>query len=151
MSTHDSSLGTTLDRLVPELDVSGDWEAVLRGAGRRTRRRRRVVALGVAVAALAIGVSPVGGAIADGVGDFSAWLRGTPGTPASSTDQEAFEQANGRSWAGFPPGTELRKLIFWALTQGQKGPYTAKLWFSPIPKVVLVAAEKTHKQVQPAT
>jgi hypothetical protein len=110
MSTHDSSLATTLDRLVPELDVSGDWEAVLRGAGRRTRRRR-VVALAVAAAALALGVSPVGGAIADGVGDFSAWLRGTPGTPASSADQQAFEQANQRSWAGFPPGTELRKLI----------------------------------------
>jgi len=46
---------------------------------------------------------------------------------------------------------ELRKLVFWALTQGQQGKYTAKLWFSPIPKVVLVAAEKTLKQVQPST
>jgi phosphate transport system substrate-binding protein len=46
---------------------------------------------------------------------------------------------------------ELRKLVFWALTQGQQGKYTAKLWFSPIPKVVLVAAEKTLKQIQPAT
>ena len=42
---------------------------------------------------------------------------------------------------------ELRKMVFWALTQGQKGPYTAKLWFSPIPKVVLVASEKTLKNV----
>jgi phosphate transport system substrate-binding protein len=47
--------------------------------------------------------------------------------------------------------TELRKLVFWALTTGQQGKYTAKLWFAPIPKVVLVAAEKTLKQVQPAT
>jgi phosphate transport system substrate-binding protein len=47
--------------------------------------------------------------------------------------------------------TELRKLVFWALTQGQKGKYTAKLWFAPIPKVVLVASEKTLKQVQPGT
>jgi phosphate transport system substrate-binding protein len=46
---------------------------------------------------------------------------------------------------------ELRKLVFWALTQGQQGKYTAKLWFSPIPKVVLVASEKTLKQVQPST
>jgi phosphate transport system substrate-binding protein len=46
---------------------------------------------------------------------------------------------------------ELRKLVFWALTQGQKGTYTARLWFSPIPKNVLVASEKTLKQVQPAT
>jgi phosphate transport system substrate-binding protein len=46
---------------------------------------------------------------------------------------------------------ELRKLVFWALTQGQASKYTAKLWFAPIPKVVLVASEKTLKQVQPAT
>ncbi len=43
---------------------------------------------------------------------------------------------------------ELRKFVFYALTQGQKlGP---KLLFVPIPKVVLVAAEKTLKQVQAA-
>jgi len=110
MSIHDSSLAATLDRLVPDRDVTGDWDSVVRAAGRRSRKRR-VVALAVAAAALAVGVSPVGGAIADGVGDFSAWLRGEPGTPASSADQEAFEQANRRSWAGFPPGTELRRLI----------------------------------------
>ena len=46
---------------------------------------------------------------------------------------------------------ELRKMVFWALTQGQQGKYTAKLWFSQIPKVVLVASEKTLKQVQPQT
>jgi len=46
---------------------------------------------------------------------------------------------------------ELRKMVFWALTQGQAGKYTAKLWFAPIPKVVLAASEKTLKQVQPAT
>jgi phosphate transport system substrate-binding protein len=41
---------------------------------------------------------------------------------------------------------EIRKFVFYALTQGQKlGP---KLLFVPIPKVVLVAAEKTLKQVQ---
>ena len=47
--------------------------------------------------------------------------------------------------------TELRKMVFWALTQGQAAKYTAKLWFAPIPKVVLVASEKALKQVQPAT
>ncbi len=36
----------------------------------------------------------------------------------------------------------LRKMVFWALTQGQASKYTAKLWFAPIPKVVLVASEK---------
>jgi phosphate transport system substrate-binding protein len=41
---------------------------------------------------------------------------------------------------------QLRRFIFYALTQGQKlGP---RLLFVPIPKVVLVAAEKTLKKVQ---
>jgi len=40
----------------------------------------------------------------------------------------------------------LRKFVFWALTGGQK--YGPKLLFVPIPKVVLVAAEKTLKRVQ---
>ena len=42
-------------------------------------------------------------------------------------------------------------MVFWALTSGQSGKYTAKLWFSPIPKVVLVASEKMLKQITPAT
>jgi phosphate transport system substrate-binding protein len=43
---------------------------------------------------------------------------------------------------------ELRKFVFWALTQGQKsGP---KLIFAPLPKQVLVAAEKTLKGIQSA-
>jgi len=46
---------------------------------------------------------------------------------------------------------ELRKMVFWALTQGQQGKYTAKLWFAAVPKVVLAASEKSLKQVQPAT
>jgi len=45
----------------------------------------------------------------------------------------------------------LRKMVFWALTQGQSAKYTAKLWFVPIPKVVLVASEKTLTQVQAST
>jgi phosphate transport system substrate-binding protein len=45
-------------------------------------------------------------------------------------------------------GTALRKMLFWALTQGQSGKYTAKLIFAPVPKPVLVAAEKTINQIQ---
>lgn len=46
-------------------------------------------------------------------------------------------------------GTELRRMIFWALTQGQKPQYTASLMFAPMStvKLVLVAAEKTLKQI----
>jgi phosphate transport system substrate-binding protein len=46
---------------------------------------------------------------------------------------------------------ELRKLIFWALTQGQQSQFAAKLTFAPMSTVkpVLVAAEKTLKQIHP--
>ena len=45
--------------------------------------------------------------------------------------------------------TELRKMIFWALTQGQQSKYTAKLLFAPLSseKSILVAAEKTLKTI----
>jgi phosphate transport system substrate-binding protein len=44
---------------------------------------------------------------------------------------------------------EIRKLIFWALTQGQSTQYAAKLTFAPLStvKAVLVASEKTLKQI----
>jgi phosphate transport system substrate-binding protein len=46
---------------------------------------------------------------------------------------------------------ELRKIIFWALTQGQGSQYAAKLTFAKMStvKTVLVAAEKTLKEIQP--
>jgi phosphate transport system substrate-binding protein len=46
-----------------------------------------------------------------------------------------------------PRSAELRKLVFWALTQGQKAQFTAKLLFVPLPKPVLVASEKTLKTI----
>ncbi|HXK15104.1 MAG TPA: hypothetical protein VNH45_11250, partial [Gaiellaceae bacterium] len=42
---------------------------------------------------------------------------------------------------------ELRKLIFWTLTQGQKPQYSAGLLFAPLTKSVLVASEKTLKTI----
>jgi phosphate transport system substrate-binding protein len=45
---------------------------------------------------------------------------------------------------------ELRKVIFWALTQGQGTQFAAKLTFAKLStvKAVLVASEKTLKQIQ---
>jgi phosphate transport system substrate-binding protein len=42
---------------------------------------------------------------------------------------------------------ELRKLVFWTLTQGQQARYTARLLFVPIPKSVLVSAERALKSI----
>jgi hypothetical protein len=106
-----------LDRLVPlPGGERADWEDVLARAGvrrrrRRLTRRRLVVALAaLAAAAVVVAATPVGSAIVQGIGDFSAWLTGHPGTPASSSEQQAFERSQ-RSWLAFPKGTELRRLI----------------------------------------
>ncbi len=48
-----------------------------------------------------------------------------------------------------PHAAELRKLIFWALTQGQQPQFAAKLTFAPLStvKAVVVASEKTLKKI----
>ncbi len=48
-----------------------------------------------------------------------------------------------------PHAAELRKMIFWTLTQGQTAQFAAKLTFAPLStvKAVLVASEKTLKQI----
>jgi phosphate transport system substrate-binding protein len=44
-----------------------------------------------------------------------------------------------------PKAADLRKFLFWAVTKGQT--YGPKLLFQPIPKPVLVVAEKTIKKI----
>jgi hypothetical protein len=106
-----------LERLLPLPDENGsEWNAVLRRLdGPTGRRPRRLLVVVLAVAATAVvgaaAVSPVGGAVARGVGDFSAWLAGVPGDPASEEEQRSFEEANALSWARFPDGPQLRRLI----------------------------------------
>lgn len=121
----DRAMYALLDRAVPERDEAPEWEDVLLRAGAaeepapavpgqapEARRRRKVVIAGLVAAAIAgLAVSPVGTAIADGIGNFSAWVRGDPGEPAGPAEQRAFEQANERSWTGFAPGAKLRRLI----------------------------------------
>jgi phosphate transport system substrate-binding protein len=43
---------------------------------------------------------------------------------------------------------DLKKFLFWAVTHGQEGKYTAALRFVPIPKGVLVVAEQAIKKIQ---
>jgi hypothetical protein len=99
--------------------LAQDWGDVLarvqhprRSWPRRWPRPLRIAlvagAVGVALAGLA---TPLGAAIGRTFDGFSNWITGTPGTPASPQAQQAFEQANARSWAAFPPGTQLRKLV----------------------------------------
>jgi phosphate transport system substrate-binding protein len=43
---------------------------------------------------------------------------------------------------------DLRKFLFWAVTHGQEAKYTAQLRFVPIPKSVLVVAEKAITKIK---
>jgi phosphate transport system substrate-binding protein len=43
--------------------------------------------------------------------------------------------------------TDLKHFLFWAVTKGQTAPYTAKLRFVPLPRSVLVVAEKAIAKI----
>ena len=108
-----------LDRITPDVGAP-DWgDVVGRAASRSASVRRRLAAVVAAIATAAVvGVAtPLGAAIAGGVGDFSAWLTGQPGEPVSEEEQAAFDDANARSWLGFPEGTQLRRLA--TVTSGE--------------------------------
>ena len=68
----------------------------------------------MAAAVAAVGAifvaTPLGAGIVHSLGGFSAWLTGQPGSPVSPKEQRAFDEANARSWLGFPAGTQLRRL-----------------------------------------
>jgi hypothetical protein len=112
MTDGDVAIKSALEQLFP---VSGepDWDEVISAARRHRAGSRRQLALAVAVAALvAITiVTPLGAEIARGLGGFSNWISGEPGQPAPRSEQQRFARENGRSWLGFPRGTQLRRLI----------------------------------------
>jgi hypothetical protein len=105
-----------LDRLVPlPSGERANWQEVLDYAGVRSRsrlsRKRLVVAVACLAAVSAIVVAPpVRAALGHGFDTFSTWLTGSPGKPSSPSEQRAFDRAT-RSWAGFPQGTKLRRLV----------------------------------------
>jgi hypothetical protein len=109
----DEVVRSELEKLVP-VDSRRDWTEIATAAGltRERARRRWAVAAAVSLAvAVVLAVStPLGSALVRSFDDFSAWLSGEPGTPASEADQREFDEANARSWLRFPEGTRLREL-----------------------------------------
>ena len=93
--------------------IRPDWDDVLQRARPARRRLSRAAVLAAAVGALAVAVaaSPLGAALVRTFDDFSAWIRGEPGRPASPAEQQAFQKANARSWAGFAQDAKLRRLL----------------------------------------
>ena len=114
MTRHgDSLLAERLSALAVPHDDS-NWEDVRRRAlgqplerGGRFRGRCALLIAAIAAALMLV----VRFALAATLGGFSGWLSGKPGSPASHTEQQAFQRANARSWASFPSGTKLRRLI----------------------------------------
>jgi hypothetical protein len=102
-----------LERLAPpETGENADWPDALRRSGARAGPRRPVVlALGLAGAALVLLATPLGSAVVRGVGGFSTWLTGEPGTRAPETVQRELAEADRRSWAAFPETPDVRELI----------------------------------------
>ncbi len=103
----------SFERMHPVPVVTAEWEDVLRRAGNAPRKpaRRRIV-LAIALAALAaLAVSPLGAAVVRSLGDFSDWISGDPGKPASTSQQQAFAGQEAHSWASFPADTRVRELI----------------------------------------
>src|SRR4051794_39897614 len=91
-----------------------DWADVAERAGlARARRLRRATTTAAAATAVAVALgigTPLGAALVRSFDGFSTWLTGEPGTPASQTEQRAFDAANSRTWLRFPKGTQLRHL-----------------------------------------
>ena len=109
----DDVLRAQLPLLYPH-DVQPDWDAVVAGVGApRGRARKRATAGALVLAfALAVGLAtPLRSAVARGLDNFSAWLTGEPGKPASRAEQQSFARANAHSYVSFPKDTKLRQLI----------------------------------------
>lgn len=103
-----------LERRVPlPSRTHADWVDVLQRSGEVSRRNRRRIASALAFAVVlgALATGPLGGAVIRAAGGFSAWLFGTPGTPAAHEVQHMFEAANDRSLSPFPGNPRLHELL----------------------------------------
>jgi hypothetical protein len=106
-----NSVSDALELLVEPFDASPRWASVVADAGVGAPRRQaawRTVALFAVLAAALLAAA----AYAAGFGGhFSAWLTGSPGTPAPAAAQRGFAERNRLAYASFPAGTKLRLLL----------------------------------------
>jgi hypothetical protein len=103
-----------LDSAVPRGNATlADWDDVLRRSGSRARKRlpKLLTAALATAATVALLATPLGGAIARSLGNFSDWVTGAPGKPAPAADQRWLDQANAGSVAPFAAKAQLRELI----------------------------------------
>lgn len=106
----------TIARLAPQVDEFPAWDDVVRRAGTGSRLRWRLAVVAVAML-LTAGV--VAGALAEGLLNgtldrLSAWVGDQPGEPAPE-QQAAFDEENAASYAHFPSGTRVGRLLSFEL------------------------------------
>jgi hypothetical protein len=117
MNDLDPTLAAALDELVPPFEgIPSQWRDVLRrgGVGRGRSRRSRLLIAGASAAVLlgALAATSFGQAVLGSTLDrLGAWTGVAPGEPASTAQQEAFDAANEESYAHFPPGTQVGRLL----------------------------------------
>jgi hypothetical protein len=108
----DVQVQSALARLAPQVDDTPAWDDVVRRSDAGTRIRWRVAVVAVAML-LTAGV--VAGALAEGLLNgtldrLSAWAGEQPGEPVPER-QAAFERENAASYAHFPAGTRVGRLM----------------------------------------
>jgi hypothetical protein len=108
----DVRLQSALARLAPQVEDAPAWDDVVRRAGARPRARWR---LAVVAVAMLVTAGLVAGALAEGILSSSldrlgAWVGDQPGEPAPE-HQSTFEQENAASYAHFPTGTRIGRLL----------------------------------------
>src|SRR5450759_4222094 len=116
MTGYEETIRSVLAGTVPLPAGAGrDWGDVLSrtAASKRTVHTRRLVyAVSLAAAiAVVLAATPLGAMIARGFGDFSGWLSGSTGHPASTGEQRTFAHEYKNSWIRFPKTPALRSLI----------------------------------------
>ena len=108
----DVDLQTALARLAPQVDGAPAWDDVVQRAALRPRFGWKFAAI-VAATLLATGI--VAGALAEGIlsgslDRLSSWVGDQPGEPAPE-QQASFDQDNALSYAHFPAGTQVGRLL----------------------------------------
>lgn len=119
MTEYDAQLRSALARLAPRADDTPAWDDVVERASGRLNVRARALALALAVLVTA---AVVAGAVASGLlqgtlDHLSAWAGDQPGEPAPE-QQSAFDSENAASYAHFPSGTRVGRLLSFDLHGG---------------------------------
>ena len=116
MTDYDAQLESALALLSPPADDRAAWDDVVRRAGGGPRFRWKLAAIAVAglLAAGAVAGALAAGLLSGSLDRLSAWMGDQPGAPAPE-QQATFDRENAASYAHFPSGTRVGRLLSFEL------------------------------------